>query len=120
MKYFLIIIKSCAIIKVSKGEKIMDIVAMIEKYNLSVRRIPNIVSETLDIRHFKDGDEILVSPNGRKFCRRYKVPANAGKYMVKPVDNNMSTVQWNVKTDNLANTLEESILLFLSKIENNA
>ena len=114
----------------------MDIITIIEKYNLSTRRIPNILTETYEIRHYKEGDEIVTLtvdkvapelkasfaknfPEGRKFCRRYKVPKNAGKYMVKPVDNNMSTVQWNVKTDNLADTLEESILLFLSKIENN-
>lgn len=87
---------------------------MIEKYNLSVRRIPNIVSETLDIRHFKDGDEILVSPNGRKFCRRYRVPENAGMYMVQSVNNTSSGVIWS-KDDNLADTLEKSIELFLSK-----
>ena len=94
----------------------MDIVAMIEKYNLSVRRIPNKVSEVLDIRHFKAGDDLLVSLNGRKFCRRYRVPENAGKYMVKSVSNTFSSVDWNnddKKT--LADTLEKSIELFLSK-----
>jgi hypothetical protein len=94
----------------------MDIVAMIEKHNLSVRRIPNKVSEVLDIRHFKEGDDLLVSSNGRKFCRRYRVPENAGKYMVKSVGNTFLSFDWNnddKKT--LADTLEKSIELFLSK-----
>jgi hypothetical protein len=93
----------------------MDVVAMIEKYNLSVRRIPNIVSEICDIQHYRDGDEILISPKGRRFCRRYRVPENAGKYMVQVVNNAFSQVQWNSKIDNLADTLEKSIELFLSK-----
>lgn len=110
----------------------MNIVEIIEKYNLSIRRIPDILTETNDIRHYREGDEIVILtvdkvapkfkksfaerfPEGRKFCRRYKVPENAGKYMVKRVDNNFSAVSWDARKDNLADTLEGSIELFLAK-----
>ena len=90
----------------------MNIIEMIEKYNLAIRRIPNNYTETYDIRHFKDGD-IIIEKFGRKFVQRTIIPNNAGKYMVKQVNNNMSTVTWNVHKDNLADTLEDSINLFL-------
>ena len=87
---------------------------VIEQYNLSIRRIPNKVCEIHDIRHYQAGDEIIEN-NGRKFCRRYKIPKNAGKYMCKQVNDIGSIVRWNLKTDNLSDTLQESINLFLEK-----
>ena len=110
----------------------INILEIIEKYNLSILRVPDKVTETYDIRHYKDGDEIITMtidkvapefknsfvknfPDGRQFCRRYSVPKNAGKYMVKSVNDTGSIVKWNANTDNLADTLENSIKLFLSK-----
>jgi len=37
----------------------------------------------------------------------------SGKFMVKQVNHNNTMVKWNIKTDNTADTLEESIKLFL-------
>jgi hypothetical protein len=97
----------------------INILEIIEKYNLSIRKIPNVVCEINDIRHLRPGDEIIETARGIKRCKRYKVPKNSGKYMVKEVNNNDSTVMWNSNIDNLADTLEESIKLFLAKKENN-
>jgi hypothetical protein len=91
---------------------IKEITEIIEKYNLSIRYIPKESRETNELRHFKEGDEI-VKMYGREFCTRVKKNENGGKYMVKEVNNNFSGVQWNTKKDNLADTLEDSIKLFL-------
>ena len=37
----------------------------------------------------------------------------SGKFMVKQVNHNTTMVKWNIKTDNCADSLEESIKLFL-------
>lgn len=90
----------------------MNIIETIEKYNLSIRRIPDKVVSVYEISHILPGDEII-GHNGRQFARRTKIPKNAGKYMCQSVKNTSSMVQWNTKTDNLAPSLEESIALFL-------
>lgn len=93
----------------------MDIQALIEKHNLSIRRIPMEVQSLWSAHNVKEGDEI-VEVNGRQFVRTVKIPDHAGWYMVKQVNNTDSMVRWSYKTDNLAPTLQESIELFLSKL----
>lgn len=95
----------------------MDIYKIIEKYNLAIRRIPDKVCDIYSIQHLQEGDEIIELTNGVKRCKRYYAPKNAGKYMVKSINNNMSTVTWNPNSDNLSDTLDGSINLFLAKIE---
>jgi hypothetical protein len=95
----------------------LDILLEIEKHNLSIRRIPDRVCEVNDIRHHRSGDEILELSPGKKFVRRYRVPKWAGYYMCKTIDETGSTVIWNVKKDNLAPNLEDSIKKFLNKLE---
>lgn len=95
---------------------IKELTEIIEKYNLSIRYIPKESRETHEIRHFKEGDEII-EQYGRKFCTRVKINKNGGKYMVKEVNDTSSMVQWNTDKNNLADTLEESIQLFLKKKE---
>lgn len=51
----------------------------------------------------------------RKYACETKIPQYAGYWMCKQVKNTSSTVQWTMKTDNLAPTLKQSISLFLQK-----
>lgn len=89
---------------------------IIEEHNLSIRRLPDKVISRYDIRHFKEGDEV-VEINGRKFAKRTTIPEHAGWYLVKQINNTMTTVHWSFKTDFLAKTLEESIELFLESLK---
>ena len=55
-------------------------------------------------------------PNGdvtRTFAEITRVPENAGYWMVKQVQDTGSTVRWNIKTDNLAETLELAVQRWL-------
>jgi len=91
---------------------------IIDKYNLSIRKIPNEIVSILEYQHYKKGDEI-VTPEGynREMVKRTIVPPNAGWYMVKQVNNAMSTVKWNKESCYLAPTLGESIALFMTSME---
>ena len=96
---------------------LQDLVALIEKHNLSIRRIPMAVHSLYEARHFKPGDEIIfMEKYGRDMCRHTTVPVHAGKWMCRSVSNTSSSVVWNIKTDNLADTLEQSIEMFLVKL----
>ncbi len=48
--------------------------------------------------------------------REVKAPEHAGWWMCKPVDNTTCMVDWDAKKDNLAPTLEESVALYVSKL----
>lgn len=47
-----------------------------------------------------------------------KVPEAAGKWMAKVVKHNDTLVRWNITTDNLSDTLEESVRKVVDAIEN--
>lgn len=47
-----------------------------------------------------------------------KVPENAGKWMAKVVKHNDTLVRWDIKTDNLSDTLEEAVRKVVDAIEN--
>jgi hypothetical protein len=93
-----------------------DLIKLIDKYDLSIRRIPDEIVSLYDTRHATDDDEI-VEHNGRKFVKKVRIPEHPGWYMVKSVSNTDSLVRWNMKTDNLSDSLEGSINLFLSKVK---
>lgn len=59
---------------------------------------------------FDDDKQIVY----RKYACEIKVPTHAGYWMCKQVKDTSSKVQWNIKTDHLAPTLSQSIILFLS------
>lgn len=89
---------------------------------ISIRQIPLKVTETYDIRHYKEGDETFkeVFNRGnttveREFCRRYRIPDNAGYWMCQISKQTMSTVRWNSNEHNLAPTLEESLELLINQ-----
>lgn len=103
----------------------MNAIDIIEKYGLSVRRIPLTVTSCFDVRHYeqhkkafaKDASVIISEPFthtynsgvNRQFFREQRTPENAGYWMCKQVENTCSMVRWDKKTDNLAPTLEESV-----------
>lgn len=120
----------------------MDILNTIQTFGLSIRQIPNEVTSCYSIQHHKEGNEIVYvtldshwnyepfkkkhkdSPNyifdddtktiKRALTKETTIPKNAGYWMCKQVNNTSSQVSWNIKTDNLAPTLEESVQLFLN------
>lgn len=84
---------------------------LIIKHGLSVRQIPATVTSLWSAtsgRALKNNEE-LVEKNGRTFIQETRVPANAGMWMAKKCPNSDSTVRWNIKTDNLSNTLDEAV-----------
>lgn len=94
-----------------------DLIKLIEKYNLAIRRIPDKIINLYDMRHYKDGDELYLSDiTGKQYVQRVRIPKYAGWYLVKEVNSTGSIVKWDIKKDNLAETLEESINLFISKL----
>lgn len=94
---------------------------LIEKHGLSVRQIPFEVFESYEMSHYREGDEIIEQhfPSGRtrRLCRRKRTPSNAGFWMCKRLRDTGSLVRWNIKTDNLAPTLSESVSLAIAQIE---
>lgn len=91
----------------------MNILRIIEKYNLSVRKIPMIIVSIYEPRHYIEGDEFF-EHNGKTFIRRITVPENAGMYMVQQVNSTFSTIRWDTKKHYLARSLKKSITLFLN------
>lgn len=89
-----------------------EILEIIEKYNLMVRRFPDKEIGLHEMRHHKEGNEI-VTDGTRQFTREITIPKLAGYWMVQQSRNCLSNVAWNIITDHLAPTLEESIQLFL-------
>jgi hypothetical protein len=47
-----------------------------------------------------------------------KTPENAGKWLAKVVKHNDTLVRWDIKTDNLSDTLEEAVRKVIDAIEN--
>lgn len=90
----------------------MDALSIIKEYGLSVRQIPEMTVSRYEMRHFKEGDEII-NVKGKDYCLRYRKPLNPGYWMCKQVQTTDSTVNWNIKTDNLAPSLELSVKLFI-------
>ena len=97
-------------------EKLMDTVDLIKKYGIAIRQIPTEVYSCMEMRYFREGDEI-VENNTRSLCRRKRIPVNPGYWMCKQIKDTDSIVRWNIRTDNLAATLEESITMLVHKIE---
>jgi len=119
--------------------KMGDILKIIKENGLSIRQIPDQVVALYELRHFTEGDttveeiirknvtqkdfeylskhftdKTLIRFQGgniyRKFCRRVKVPKDAGKWMVKEVHNTSTSVRWDSRTDIPFDTLEEAVL----------
>ena len=52
----------------------------------------------------------IVEQNGRKFMREVRVPEHAGKWLAKRCETTSAQVTWNIKVDNLSDTLPEAVL----------
>jgi hypothetical protein len=93
----------------------MDLIKIIKEHNLSIRRFPDKDVSVHEMRHFKEGDEIIEwGPRKIKMCRHTTIPKHAGWYMVQQINNTGNIVFWKDSIDTLAPTLEESINLFLT------
>jgi hypothetical protein len=88
---------------------------IIDKYCLSVRKLPEKIISTYEMRHHVEGNEI-VELHGRKMTRQTKIPVHAGWYMTTQTRDTGRIVMWDIKKDCLAPTLKESLSLFLEKI----
>jgi hypothetical protein len=84
---------------------------LIIDHGLTVRQIP---FKKVCLWGYRDGAPIikgaeLVEENGRRFMREVRTPAHAGKWMAKKCIDTGSEVHWNIKTDNLSDTLQEAV-----------
>jgi hypothetical protein len=93
----------------------MNVIEIIDKFNLSIRRLPDKVINCYDMRHHKEGNKIITANNGRQFSQKTTIPEHHGWYMCKQINNTMSMVRWSYKEDNLSPTLEGSVEMFLTK-----
>jgi hypothetical protein len=125
----------------------MNTLDLIKAHGLALRQIPLSVSRLSEMRHHKEGNEIIktvlkdMTPSRyayhkkhhstsadfelddtrqqvtRLYSRSIRIPGNAGHWLCKSTNNDTSSrIEWSCKTDNLAPTLEESVSLFVSKI----
>jgi len=51
----------------------------------------------------------IVEKDGCKFMKTVEVSKHAGKWMAKKSDEMSTQVTWNIKTDNLSDTLQEAV-----------
>jgi hypothetical protein len=87
-------------------------IALIIEHGLTVRQIPFSVTTRWSFRPNKelyDGEKI-VEIKGRKFVERTRVPVNAGRWMAKKCNHTDSSIRWDMKEDNLSDTLQEAVL----------
>lgn len=89
-----------------------ETLALIIEHGLTVRQIPH---EVIHHWGYRSGapimkDSEIVERDGRKFIKQVKTPVHAGKWMAKKCINTGSQVNWNIKTDNLSDTLHEAVL----------
>ena len=124
----------------------MNTLEIIIKNGLSIRQIPKQTISLHEIRHHKENQEIVLQTLSnhwnykpfkkrhvdnknfifddttetikRKFTKKITIPKNAGFWMCKQVENTNSSVAWNIKKDNLAYNLKESVNLFLKNNTN--
>jgi hypothetical protein len=125
----------------------MNTLDLIKSHGLVLRQIPLSVSRLSEMRHHKEGNEIIktvlkdMTPSRyayhkkhhsasadfelddtrqqvtRLYSRSVRIPGNAGHWMCKQVSGTSSMVRWDSKTDNLAPTLEESVALFVASLK---
>tara|TARA_R110000851_G_scaffold82212_1_gene180332 strand:- start:75 stop:455 length:381 start_codon:yes stop_codon:yes gene_type:complete len=124
----------------------MNTLEIIIKNGLSIRQIPKQTISLHEIRHHKENQEIVFhtlpnhcnykpfkKKNGdnknyifddatetikRKFTKKITIPKNSGFWMCKQVKNTNSSIAWDIKKDNLASNLKESVNLFLKNNTN--
>lgn len=84
---------------------------LIIEHGLMVRQIPESVTSLWSAtppRKLK-ANEVLVEKNGRTFIQETRIPVHAGMWMAKKCTNTSSEVRWNIKKDNLSDTLGEAV-----------
>lgn len=88
-----------------------DTLELIIKHGLTVRQIPTVIQEKYfcDKDYIPQDNEKIITEFGRTLRLRETKPLNGGKWLAKSCNNNMSTIRWNCKTDNMSNTLQETV-----------
>lgn len=94
----------------------VDTLAEIKRHGLAIRQIPLEVHSTYDMRHFREGME-RVKIGEREMARETRVPEHAGWWLCQKIRHTRATVQWSIKDDNLAPTLDESVAKFLEGLK---
>lgn len=96
-----------------------DTLSLIIQHGLTVRQIPHSVTEKWGYREGAPlmQDAVLIEDNGRTFQKRVRVPANAGMWMAKPCKDTSAMVRWNIKRDNLSDTLDAAVKKAVADIQ---
>lgn len=86
--------------------------ALIVEHGLTVRQIPMCVVNRWGMRpkHVLKDNETIVTVNGREFIETRRIPTHAGKWMAKRCTHSDASVVWNIKRDNLSESLHEAVL----------
>lgn len=92
-----------------------DTLETIIRHGLAVRQIPREVVSLFSVYKPRPDDEI-VEKNGRQYIRRVRRPNHGGWWMCKQVPNSDTLVRWDIKRDNLAPTLAESVARFVYSV----
>ena len=93
----------------------MNIEEIIRQHSLAVRCLPYKVVSTYTYNNDELGpNEELIEINGRKFIRQTKILEKGGWWIVTQVKHSLSAVEFSLKKDFVAETLEEALTLFLN------
>ncbi len=93
---------------------IMDtLLKIMAEHNIAIRRIPDKVVATYEMRHHVVGNDI-VTRYGRQMTQETTVPKNAGKFLVAKTCGTMSTAVFDLKF--MGDTIEEAVNKYLESI----
>lgn len=99
--------------KFTKGKN-LEIKEMVVRRNVSQKEWEHFRTQRKFSDHVRFRDNTIFED----FFVETKIPDNAGKWMAKVVKHNDTLVRWNIKTDNLSDTLEEAVRKVVDAIEN--
>lgn len=94
-----------------EGNEIIEDTINPKNYNYNYKPFKEKYKDDPNYKFYDDVQKIV-----RLLTKETVFPTYAGYWMCKKVNSTSSTVSWNIKTDNLAPTLEESVKLFLEKL----
>lgn len=105
----------------------LDFLEAIKTHGLMVRQLPQSVKSTYESRHFEymtkhKKENETISPiykteKGQAYFDVIRIPDHAGFWLCKQAENTGTLVRWSL-ADNLAPTLETSILRCIKIIQN--
>jgi hypothetical protein len=90
---------------------IQDLENIMERYSIAIRRIPNVNIGVYEMRHYKDGDEIVIR-NGKEYAKRTVINKTGGDYLVVPMNTTNSSPSW--ANSFRGKSIEEAVNKFLA------